>query len=190
VAELKCTLRFLWHIAQGKAQPRVVTAAALAQDEVLLAALGSAEEVQRGLQMAVERQTLLVAKVGVSGIGYVLHTPENRRSVEALPSHSTNSKVVGGEPPQERLNIYRLYEENIGALTPLVADELRDAEDVYPEEWVLAAFQEAVAQNKRSWRYISRILERWSTEGFDRGGHGESGRYSQTTSAAEYLRRF
>ena len=40
VAELKCTLRFLWHLAQRKGQPRMVRASALLEDDVLLAALG------------------------------------------------------------------------------------------------------------------------------------------------------
>jgi hypothetical protein len=36
---------------------------------------------------------------------------------------------------------------------------------LYPAEWLEAAFREAAAQNARSWRYVSRILERWAIEG-------------------------
>jgi len=39
-------------------------------------------------------------------------------------------------PPPERPNIFKLYEENIGPLTPLIADALKDAEKTYPPEWV------------------------------------------------------
>ena len=58
-----------------------------------------------------------------------------------------------------------LYEQNIGMLTPMIADELRDAERHYPAEWIADAFREAVELNKRSWRYVVRILERWRVEG-------------------------
>ena len=72
-------------------------------------------------------------------------------------------------------------------LTPLVTDELREAEHAYPWPWIEAAFQEAVDLNKRSWRYISRILERWEREG---RGHGEPGRDPETLTAAEYILRY
>ncbi|MEE8442810.1 MAG: DnaD domain protein [Dehalococcoidia bacterium] len=49
------------------------------------------------------------------------------------------------------------------------------------------AFREAVGHNRRSWRYIARILERWSTEGKD---DGEPGRHSQAVDRKEYLRRY
>ena len=77
-----------------------------------------------------------------------------------------------------RPNIFAQYEDNIGMLTPMVADELREAESHYPMSWIDEAFKEAVTQNKRSWRYVSRILERWDREGRH---HGKSGRYPKKT---------
>ena len=65
----------------------------------------------------------------------------------------------------DRPNIFVLYEQNIGLLSPLLADELKDAADRYPEEWIEAAFREAVQHNKRKWSYIRAILRRWETEG-------------------------
>ncbi len=69
----------------------------------------------------------------------------------------------------ERPNIYVLYEQNIGLLTPIMAEKLQDAEGRYPREWIEAAFEEAVLNNKRNWRYIERILERWTAEGRQSG---------------------
>lgn len=65
----------------------------------------------------------------------------------------------------ERPNIFVLYEQNIGLLSPLIAEELKDAAEQYPTEWIEAAFREAVQQNKRKWSYIRAILRRWETEG-------------------------
>ena len=65
----------------------------------------------------------------------------------------------------ERPNIYQLYEANIGALTGIIADHLKDAERDYPDGWVEEAITLAVEHEKRSWKYIQGILERWRKEG-------------------------
>ena len=62
-------------------------------------------------------------------------------------------------------------------LTPMIAEELREAEKLYPEGWIRDAIKEAVSLNKRSIRYIVRILERWSAEGKSDGTYR---RYSKT----------
>jgi DNA replication protein len=51
----------------------------------------------------------------------------------------------------------------------MIADELRDAERLYPQTWIRDAIKEAVSRNKRNWRYIAKILERWSAEGKSNG---------------------
>src|SRR5260370_3284779 len=86
-------------------------------------------------------------------------------------NESTLSTSRGYDQPKhvqveiERPNIFVLYEQNIGLLSPLLADELKDAADQYPAEWIEAAFREAVHHNKRNWSYIRAILRRWETEG-------------------------
>ncbi len=73
----------------------------------------------------------------------------------------------GGQPAA--INIFGLYEQNIGIITPMIAEELKEAERLYPARWIEDAFKEAVTLNKRSWKYIARILERWAIEGKDSG---------------------
>jgi DnaD/phage-associated family protein len=65
----------------------------------------------------------------------------------------------------ERPNVFRLYEQNVGLLTPIIADQLIEATERYPLDWIEEAFAEAVNYNKRNWRYIRSILENWATEG-------------------------
>jgi len=81
-------------------------------------------------------------------------------SQEHITRHAQNIQVQ-----IERPNIFVLYEQNISLLSPLIAEELKDAADHYPAEWIEAAFREAVQQNKRKWTYIRAILRRWETEG-------------------------
>jgi len=70
------------------------------------------------------------------------------------------------EPASEQpRDIYSLYERNIGMLTPILAEELQEAEHRYPPEWIQDAFREAVRANVRNWKYINGILKRWDREG-------------------------
>lgn len=58
------------------------------------------------------------------------------------------------------------YLENIGPLTPIMAEELARAQQRWPAEWVLAAIREAVINNQGRWSYILAILRRYEEKGF------------------------
>jgi DnaD/phage-associated family protein len=58
-----------------------------------------------------------------------------------------------------------VYEQHIGVVTPMILAELQRAEAQYPATWVPDAIREAVLANVRSWRYIAKILARWSKDG-------------------------
>lgn len=157
-AELRCVLRFLWHQAQVPGSPKRVPAERMRTDGVLLAALGSEERVERGVRLALGHGLLIEADGWL-----LLNTPQNRRSagrLERAPETTTAAPSAA-----ERPNVFQCYEENIGMLTPMIADELMDAEKAYPVGWVEDAIREAVASNARSWRYIAAVLERWQKEG-------------------------
>ena len=62
-------------------------------------------------------------------------------------------------------NIFSLYEENIGMLTPILAEKLKEAEKVYPYSWIEEAFEQAIVHGTKKWSYIQAILERWSQDG-------------------------
>jgi DnaD/phage-associated family protein len=63
--------------------------------------------------------------------------------------------------------VFTLYEQNIGALTPLIADMLREAEKEYPSAWFEEAFAIAVAKNVRNWKYVEAVLKRWKEKGYE-----------------------
>jgi len=61
--------------------------------------------------------------------------------------------------------IAKAYEAEIGLITSMIADDLKDAATTYPLKWVLDAIHEAAVQNKRGWKYCLAILERWKKQG-------------------------
>jgi len=166
LAELKLTLHVLWRLGQQRAKVRYLRRADLAADQVLLSGLGDApaEMLSAALERAVERGTLLLAQATIGETSEELcfaNTARGRAAVEALARGEWPDELESAEQP----NVFTLYEQNIGLLTPLIADELREAEQAYPADWIEEAFREAVSLNKRSWRYIRAILEHWRTEG-------------------------
>ena len=203
-AELKCTLRSLWLLHQKKGYPRFVTEGELLSDRVLLIGLkgldaSTQKAIRRGMNKAVDRGTFLSVPADQDERQeerYFLNDDAGRRAVAKIQQGSIevkgDSRREGavGEPPGPRANIFTIYEENIGMLTPLLSDEMKEAEEIYPWQWIEEAFKIAVSRNKRSWRYIEATLRRWATEGKD---DGESGRYFQKApnreDLAEYLRR-
>ena len=195
--ELKVTLHIFWVLYQKRGYPRFVTYGELTADPVLMRGIegqGSAPEVLRqALNQAVSRGTILCLKLERDGEVhelYFVNTDADRRAVEKINSGELKvGNLAKAEPcpvSQEQPNIFTLYEKNIGMLTPIIAEELKEAEGLYPASWIQDAFKEAVDLNKRSWRYISRILERWAAEGKH---DGEPGRYSKADSSPEEYRR-
>jgi DNA replication protein len=103
--------------------------------------------------------------------------------VEILGFEPSLPAETAAGPPQD---IFTLYEQNIGMLTPLIADELREAGKQYSENWIREAIKEAAALNRRNWRYIARILEHWATEGKDDGTHRRN--TAQNSDPDKYIR--
>jgi DnaD/phage-associated family protein len=66
-------------------------------------------------------------------------------------------------------NLFKVYEGEIGQLTPSISEALKDAEKVYPAGWVEDAIKESVKSGVRKWKYAEAILERWHKEGRGNG---------------------
>ena len=175
--ELRLTLYVFYALGRRKGYPSFLTETELLSEAPLLESLshsGSEPESQlrRAVRKAVERGSLLGVRVAVDEREEFLvttHTPANRRAFEQI---ADGRLALGRAVPRRqepavsrRDNVFQLYERNVGPITPLIAEELKEAERLYPSDWLEEAMREAAQLNKRSWRYISRILQRWATEG-------------------------
>lgn len=78
---------------------------------------------------------------------------------------SKSELAIEAEYGEPKPNIYKIYEENIGALTPMIADELKEIEDIYPDGWFKDAVSEALKNNVRKLSYVKTVLSRWKIEG-------------------------
>lgn len=181
LSEIQVTLAAFRLAAENGGIEAPIDEVALRRDRAVRAALrvaGSPREPDRriaaGLDLAAGRGTLLrfAAEFGDSRTTwYYVNTAANQALVAAMGRGAIappESVWRDGEVPAiqpERPNVFRLYEQNIGLLSPLIADRLIDALETYPVDWIESAIDESVSYNRRSWRYIQRILEKWAAEG-------------------------
>ena len=203
-ATLRCALRAVFVLHRKGASPErrgrlaTVTAAELAADPVV----GDVDVA------AVEGALATLAELGVlaaTGAGYCLDTAANRRMLAAALRERTDDgagrllrrgsgqastgsgrtgagEAVAGSRPE----VFRLYEENIGVITPMAAERLKDMEDEYPPEWIAEAFGQAVVSNARNLRYVEAVLRRWRDDG---RGDGTAGGRAGAVRASEIVRR-
>ena len=164
-----------WHLSQQEETPRYVPEEAFhhmlrwpAWQHL------SPEDLRQALDRAVEAGYLLRGTYrdaeNRSRHLYFLPSPRGRAAWEALQKGRWQPQDDPDRPVRiylERPNIFRLYEENIGPLTPLIAEVLEQAAREYPASWIEEAFRLAVERNVRNWRYIEAILKRWKQEGKD-----------------------
>jgi len=181
LVELKVTLHCFWLLYHKQGELRHVTRSELQADEVLMRSLRGEEALRDGLERAVARGSLLQVTLQAAGQPdedwYFVNSERGRDAVAHLERGEWSPQ---GQPAPvylqtHRPNIFALYEQNIGLIQPLLADELQDAERTYPGEWIVEAFRIAVDNNARNWAYVRAILQRWEREG-RRGDAAGAGR--------------
>jgi DNA replication protein len=178
LGELKVTLYAFWRLNRMEGTFRYLRRASFLEDTRFMNGLGSpAQSAEQALDEALERclrrGTLLIASLALEEGPenyFFLNTPKGRTAVEAIALGKWRHSGVQESPLEldlDRPNIFRLYEENIGPLTPLIAEQLREAEEAYPAAWIEDAVRIAVENNARRWSYVAAILNRWQEGGRD-----------------------
>lgn len=163
--ELRVTLHIFYLLSQKKGSPRYVTDAELRADETLMGALNfKTQNLKRALEKATADGALLAVEVN-EATWYFFNTPEGRKAVAQIESGELKlaaSVRVLRVPVQPAPNIFKLYEQHIGPLNPIIAEALKEAEQEFPPEIILDAFRIAAENNARSWRYVEKVLSEWA----------------------------
>ena len=180
LAELKVTLHVFWLMHRQKGYPRYVSGSQLRGDATLLKGLRKAGEadlsaLERGLEQAVARGTLFRLTTwrghgseATTDEWYFLNDAEGRRAYREVKEGRLQLDVhvvPPPPPPAGRPTVYDLYERHIGLLSPMIAEELSEAAETCPAQWIEEAFEIAVERGVRRWRYVRAILDRWMREG-------------------------
>jgi DNA replication protein len=181
ISELKALLYIFQLIYPKKGNLRFVSLKELSSQAGLMSSFSepAAAALPKTLEALVQKGVIIHLRLNRAEMIqdlYFLNNEGNKVIIAKI--RSGEIQIPGFEPAlpvnaviENLPDIFTLYEQNIGMLTPLIADELREAGKQYPESWIKDAIREAADLNKRNWRYIARILEHWSTEGKDDGTH-------------------
>jgi DNA replication protein len=204
LGELKLSIYVFWRLERMEGAFRFLREEDFLADQGFMSGLvgetgvgeAPAEVLEDALQRAVRRGTLLQTAVpqtskldGDVEQLYFLNSPKGRAALKAIERGEWRPGLEPQEPApevSEPPNIFRLYEENIGALTPMIADALSEAEQSYPLDWIEDAIRLSVQNNKRSWRYALAILERWRRE----GKHGSKEKSKDRSDTEEARQRY
>jgi DNA replication protein len=177
------TLKVMLHIFRAldcqDGQVRFLRRKNLLQDEILLNGLVSPAEDKQAALIAALKNALdigfILGENGETSDFLFLNSPLGRDALAALKSGKWKPEDRDGSSsplPPAWPGIFKLYEENIGPITPMLADMLQEAEKNYPQSIIQYAFEEAVKQNARSWKYIDAILHNWQ----EKGSNGQNSR--------------
>lgn len=199
--ELRLTLRAVWALHQQRAFPPSVTMSDLASDRTVAAMLGTAAEdletrVCALLDQAAERGTLLKIAERGGPDRYYLNTEPVRRALsrqgiapaggeDAAETEADLETWQELEAAAEPSLAVVAYEENIGHLTPLVAEKISDAIDDHTELAVVEAIRTAAARDARNWNYIAALLRRPQRE---QAEDGEPGGHPQKVRSDDFIR--
>lgn len=197
LSELKVVLYVIYMINKKSGVLPGITTAELSDSKYLKDILSTEARsfediIQAALESAASTGILLHMPITIAGKQedvYFLNNGGSEKAIAGIRNGKLNLMELlqsrEEDTNREEINIFTLYEENIGILTPMIAEQLKEAQQTYPASWIKDAFQEASSLNKRNWRYIERILERWSQEGRE---HGSSGRYIKENDPDRYFK--
>ena len=172
--ELKIMLLVFWYLQSREENTGYATHTELLADTVVATAFGSdtkdrEKKFTAAIDRAEKRGVLLTARQ--DGEEYIfINSPRGKALLQGLNTGDWRAKetaLPASSLADERPNIFTLYEQNIGVLTPIIADTLVDAEKTYPVGWIEDAMKIAVERNARNWRFIEAILRSWKEKGRD-----------------------
>ena len=95
-------------------------------------------------------------------------TTQSRTKIDIKKDLKDTTAAVNDEPNEnlEAAKVFKAYEQEIGMLTAFTREEVLDAIEHYPHDWIIEAIKEAAKNNVRKWSYARAILESWKVNGY------------------------
>jgi DNA replication protein len=169
LSQLRLLLYMFWHSDQQETKVPYFRLEDLLLDPALIKMTKDEGGLRNALAGLVEVGVVLQADLSwMEETYYFLNTPQGRVAVAAIDKGEWQKEKQERRPihlTPDQPNIYKLYEENIGPITPMIAEILKMDEATYPITWINEAIEIAVTRNARNWKYVQAILARWQKEG-------------------------
>jgi hypothetical protein len=94
-------------------------------------------------------------------------SPKEKDRNDDNNASSSQSSSQSSSTLERARDIFKLFEWGVGKLTPIIREELRALQAMYPPGWVREAIQKAAlaGPDKQNCLYIAGILRNWAREG-------------------------
>ena len=169
LSQIRLLLYLFWNAENQEGRIRFFHLEDLVSDSTLVKMTGGEQSLKQALSDLIRLGAVLEAKPPLlDQTYYFINGPQGRAALKAIQHDYWHENNQEGPPlhlTTDRPNIYKLYEENIGAITPMMAEILKADEATYPKPWIEEAIRIAITRNARNWKYIQAILKRWQNEG-------------------------
>ena len=187
---LKLILRAMWLLERQRGYPKYISTEDLRRDRVLTAVFNDVAEFAMSLSAAITTGVLLEISVNRAQC-LMLNTESARRaSIDPIDQASTADDVDDGwsSPSSSAVprDAFRAYEANIGALSPMIRENILSALEDFTDEDITHAVRIAVENESRSWSFVAGVLRRWLIDGVPHeridgksGGTRDRGRVSE-----------
>ena len=169
--EIRVVLHVIYMIFRKSGRIRAVSFEELVNETSLRAALSEDTyrfQIKEALDRGVQAGALLECHLNQHDFLYFLNNEGGRRQYQQIQmgtlAFSEDSQIATSINLNKTTPIIA-YEQEIGTVTPAIAEAIREAEGIYPTEWIIEALNLASTNNARSWRYVDAILKRWNKEG-------------------------
>ncbi|MSQ31439.1 MAG: DnaD domain protein [Dehalococcoidia bacterium] len=187
--ELRVTLYALYAITRPGRALLAMRASEMAHEEPLarrFATRGGAAMVRRHLEAAAARGVLLALSLDDGDLLCFAHNDGGLRlrdrvaagAVDVPGLGASAARALAVEPVSRQSRPAAVYEQEIGMIGGVVGEQIAEAEQRFPADWIVDAIREAALQNARSWSYVAAILRRWEAEGRDDEATGRDPRRS------------
>jgi DnaD/phage-associated family protein len=90
---------------------------------------------------------------------------ERHLKAKEIKAKEIKTTAAAREAEKQNDSAIVFYENNIGGITPRIADWVLEAVGEFGEQVVIEAMDEAVLNNVRRWKYIAAILDNWKKNG-------------------------
>lgn len=98
-----------------------------------------------------------------SAIGGIAECNQDKNTEEEINKTTSNGLDL------DFGDVCKVYENEIGLLSPIVASAIKALLGNYPRDWIIDAIKVAVEANVRRINYVEGILKRWKIEGKGNG---------------------
>jgi DNA replication protein len=170
LSQLRLLLYMFWHTEQQPGSVRYFRYTDFTSDPTLMEMMADEPGLCSALAGLVNQHAVLEAELDwMDEVYFFINTPLGQAAVRAIQNGTWQDFSQDRQAinlVDEGPNIFELYEMNIGIITPMMAEILKEDEATYPASWIREAIQIAVTRNVRTWKYVQAILKRWQKEGF------------------------